>query len=745
MYKFLTSIIIFFIFSLNLNAEIIKEIIIKNNDRISKATIINFSRIKIGEDIDDNILNSIVKNLYETNFFSDVKVQLANNQLIINVQENKIIQTVIINGIKAKKFQEIILDNIKLKEKSPYVEFLASEDLVLVKEALISQGFFFAEVTSSLIENSNNTIDLIYDVEMGERALLKSIEFTGNKVFKTSKLRNITTSEENKFWKFISNKKFLNKSQLKLDERLLRRFYLDRGFYDVNISSVFAKLLDSGDFKIVFNIDAGNVYKINTANLILPEDYDLDNFVKINRHLDKIEGTRYSFRKINKIVDEIDQVSLQKEYEFINASIEEKVLENNTLDLNIIISETKKKYVERVNIFGNNVTQERVIRDQLLVDEGDPYNELLQTKSINNLKALNIFKDVKAKISEGSTDLNKIVDITVEEKPTGEISLGAGVGTDGNTLGFSISENNYMGKGIKLRSSLRLATDSIRGQFSVLNPNYKYSDKSLFTNIQSSQTDKLANNGYKSTKTGFSVGTKFEQYENFYFNPSINTYYESLETSANATAALKKQEGSNFDTSFKYSLDYDLRNQRFMTSKGYRSQFSQSVPLISEVYSLGNSYQFSVYNKLPNDMITNISIYAGAINSLTDDDVRISDRLRLGSSKLRGFETGKIGPVDNGDYIGGNYASSINLSTTLPMFFQNLDNTDVSYFVDMANVWGVDYSSAVGGSSHIRRSTGVIVNWFTPIGPLNFSLSQALSKAETDKTQTFQFNLGTTF
>ena len=413
--------------------------------------------------------------------------------------------------------------------------------------------------------------------------------------------------------------------------------------------------------------------------------------------------------------------------------------------MNIIISETKKKYVERINIFGNNVTQERVIRDQLLVDEGDPYNELLQTKSINNLKALNIFKDVKAKISEGSTDLNKIVDITVEEKPTGEISLGAGVGTDGNTLGFSISENNYMGKGIKLRSSLRLATDSIRGQFSVLNPNYKYSDKSLFTNIQSSQTDKLANNGYKSTKTGFSVGTKFEQYENFYFNPSINTYYESLETSANATAALKKQEGSNFDTSFKYSLDYDLRNQRFMTSKGYRSQFSQSVPLISEVYSFGNSYEFSVYNKLPNDMITNISIYAGAINSLTDDDVRISDRLRLGTSKLRGFETGKIGPVDNGDYIGGNYASSINLSTTLPMFFQNLDNTDVSYFVDMANVWGVDYSSAVGDSSHIRSSTGVIVNWFTPIGPLNFSLSQALSKAETDKTQTFQFNLGTTF
>ena len=745
MIKYISSILFFLIFSLSLNAEVIKEIVIENNDRISKGTIVNFSKINVGDDVDDDNLNTIVKNLYETNFFSDVTIKLVNNKLIISVKENKIVQSVIINGIKAKKFKEVILDNVKLREKSPYVEYLASQDLLLVKEALISQGFYFAKVTSSLIENSNNTVDLIYDVEPGDRALLKSIEFTGNKVFKASKLRNIITSEENRFWKFISNKKFLNKGQLKLDERLLRRFYLDRGFYDVNISSVFAKLLDSGDFNIVFNIDAGNIYKINSANLILPSDYDVENFDKINKHLSEIEGTKYSFNKINKIVTEIDQISLKKEFEFINASIEEKVLDNNMLDLNILISETKKKYVERVNIFGNNITQEQVIRKNLLVDEGDAYNELLQTKSINNLKSLNIFKDVKVKVSDGSTDLKKVVDITVEEKPTGEISLGAGVGTDGNTLGFSISENNYMGKGIRLRSSLRFSADTIRGQFSILTPNYKYSDKSLFTNIQSSQTDKLANNGYKSTKTGFSLGTKFEQYENFYFNPSINSYYESLETSGTATAALKKQEGSNFDTSFKYSLDYDVRNQRYMTSGGYRSQFSQKVPLISDVYSFGNTYEFSIFNKLPNDMVTNISVFASAINSITDDDVRISDRLRLGSKRLRGFENSKTGPVDNGDYIGGNYVSSINLSTTLPMFFQSLDNTDVSYFVDMANVWGVDYSSTVGDSSHIRSSTGVLVNWFTPIGPLNFSLSQALSKAETDITQTFQFNLGTTF
>ena len=745
MFKFFLSIIFILFFSFSVNSEIVNEIVVENNDRISKATIKNFSRIAVGDDIDNSSLNRIIKDLYETNFFSDVNVKIENNKLIISVIENKIIQSVIINGIKAKKFKKAIFDAIKLREKSPYVEYLASNDLLLVKDSLISQGFFFAEVKSSLIENSNNTVDLIYDIEMGDRALLKSIEFTGNKVFKANKLRNIITSEENKFWKFISNKKFLNKEQLKLDERLLRRFYLDRGYYDVNISSVFAKLLDSGDFKIVFNIDAGNVFIINEANLILPSDYDENNFENINLHLSKIEGTKYSFRKINKIIDEIDKVSLLKEFEFINASIEENVIENNKLNLEITISETQKKYVERINIFGNNITRERVIRDQLLVDEGDAYNELLNTKSINNLKALNIFKSVDAKISEGSTDLNKIVDITVEEKPTGEISLGAGVGTDGNTLGFAVSENNYMGKGIKLRTSLRLSTDSVRGQFSIVNPNFKYSDKSLFTNVQSQSTDKLSTNGYKSTKTGFSLGTKFEQYENLYFNPSMNIYYETLDTNTGATAALKKQEGGNFDTSFKYSLDYDLRNQRYMTSDGTRSKFSQSIPLVSDVYTLGNTYEIGFWNKLPNDMITNISFYASAVTSLADEDVRISDRLRLGQKRLKGFESGKTGPVDNGDYVGGNFASSVNLSTTLPMFFQSLDTADVSYFVDMANIWGVDYSNKVGDSSHIRSSTGIVVNWFTPIGPLNFSLSQPISQASTDKTQIFQFNLGTTF
>jgi len=739
-------IILFQFYAILASAEIVKKITVKNADRVSKETIITFSGVNINDDLNDNDLNTVLKKLYETNFFSDVNVKLTNNELVILVKENKIIQTIVVNGIKAKKIQEAIKDSAKLKEKSPYNEYLAKQDINLIVNGLHALGFYFADVKSFISENNNNTINLIYEIDLGKKAKIEKIEFTGNKKYKDRKLRNLITSEEDKFWKFISNKKYLNQEQIKLDERLLKNYYLNNGFYNVKVNSVFAQLLDTGSFKLSFNIDSGNTYTINKTALILPQDYKEENFEEVKITLKKLENKKYSFNKLSKVVDKIDKISLKKQYEFINATINEEIVKENLLDLTIEISETSKQYVERINIFGNNITEEKVIRGQIISDEGDPFNELLQTKSINSIKSLNIFKEVKAKSKPGTTQDQKIIDITVEEKPTGELSLGAGVGTDGNTIGFSVSENNYLGKGVRLRSSLRFSEDTVRGQFSVLNPDWKSSGRSLFTNVQSTATDKLTDSGYKSTKTGFQFGTSFEQYENIYFSPNISMFNESLTTNDSASANLKKQEGSYFDTSFDYSVNYDMRNQKFMPTEGFKSTFYQSLPIISDAYSITNGYEFATYYKLPNEMVTRLGIFTRTVNALSnDDDVRVSDRLSLPNRMLKGFETSKIGPVDNNDYVGGNYAAALNISTTLPMLFESIQTADISYFLDFGNVWGVDYSSAVANSNTIRSSTGFAINWFTPIGPLNFSFAHPISKATTDKTQAFQFNLGTTF
>ena len=739
------SVLVFFNFFNQLKADIINNIIVNNNERISLGTIKTYGKIEIGKDYSEDDLNQILKNLYETKFFKNISLKIDNQVLIIDLIENKLVQTIIIEGIKSTTIKNTILESLIIKEKAPFNESDISKDLSNIKRSLTSEGYYLSNIDSNIIENNNNTVNIVFNIDIGDKSKISIIEFTGDKIFKTKTLKNIITSEENKFWKFISRNKYLNEQKLLLDERLLKKFYLDNGYYDVKVNTSTATILDDNSFKLVFNINAGNLYTVNKTKLEIPIDYNLSNFNEVQKLLNELEGTLYSFSKISKIVKEIDKISLSREYDFINATILEDKLDNNKININFKVTESEKLYVERVNIFGNNITEESVIRSNLEVDEGDPFNELLHAKGLNNIKALNIFKTVNSETIEGSSPSSKIINIEVVEKPTGEISLGAGVGSDGGTVGFSVSENNFLGKGVKLSTSLRISEDTIRGNFSVNNPNFNYSGRSLITNIERVTIDKLSDSGYESSKTGFSLGTSFEKNENLFFSPGVSTYFEKISTNSSASASLKKQEGSYFENKFSYTLDYDLRNQKYRTTDGIRSIFNQSVPLISDDFALSNSYEFKKWHELENSMVVDINFYGKAINSLTDEDVRVSNRLGLSSSRMRGFETGKIGPRDGNDYVGGNYAAAINLSTTLPMLLESFENIDMKYFIDAGNVWGVDYSDTVDESNSIRSSTGLTVNWFTPIGPMNFAFIQNISKASTDKTESFQFNIGTSF
>ena len=739
------SVLVFFNFFNQLKADIINNIIVNNNERISLGTIKTYGKIEIGKDYSEDDLNQILKNLYETKFFKNISLKIDNQVLIIDLIENKLVQTIIIEGIKSSTIKNTILESLIIKEKAPFNESDISKDLSNIKRSLTSEGYYLSNIDSNIIENNNNTVNIVFNIDIGDKSKISIIEFTGDKIFKTKTLKNIITSEENKFWKFISKNKYLNEQKLLLDERLLKKFYLDNGYYDVKVNTSTATILDDNSFKLVFNINAGNLYTVNKTKLEIPIDYNLSNFNEVQKLLNELEGTLYSFSKISKIVKEIDKISLSREYDFINATILEDKLDNNKININFKVTESEKLYVERVNIFGNNITEESVIRSNLEVDEGDPFNELLHAKGLNNIKALNIFKTVNSETIEGSSPSSKIINIEVVEKPTGEISLGAGVGSDGGTVGFSVSENNFLGKGVKLSTSLRISEDTIRGNFSVNNPNFNYSGRSLITNIERVTIDKLSDSGYESSKTGFSLGTSFEKNENLFFSPGVSTYFEKISTNSSASASLKKQEGSYFENKFSYTLDYDLRNQKFRTTDGIRSIFNQSVPLISDDFALSNSYEFKKWHELENSMVVDINFYGKAINSLTDEDVRVSNRLGLSSSRMRGFENGKIGPRDGNDYVGGNYAAAINLSTTLPMLLESFENIDMKYFIDAGNVWGVDYSDSVDESNSIRSSTGLTVNWFTPIGPMNFAFIQNISKASTDKTESFQFNIGTSF
>ncbi|MDA9898729.1 outer membrane protein assembly factor BamA [Candidatus Pelagibacter ubique] len=616
--------ILFFISSLSI-AQTISEIKVDGNKRISKESIIIFGDIDFNKSYNDDDLDMVLKNIYETNFFKEINLKINNSILEISVIENPIIEYVQINGIKSTKLTELLFDKIKLKNRSSYIESLFLSDLNLVKNILKSSGYYFADVkTTSTLNEEQNSTRLTYDINLGKRAKIHEVQFIGDKKIKDRKLMNIITSEESKFWKFISQSIYLNSERIELDKRLLTNFYKNNGYYNVKITNSFVEFNNEDSFKLIFNINSGEKFIFNELTLVLSDDYDSKYFTKINESLVDLKNQEYSLDKVEKILREVDKIALTKQYQFIDASLDETIIDNNKLNISFSLKDNEKFYVEKINILGNNYTIEEVIRNFLIVDEGDPYNEILFNKSVNNIKAKNIFSKVETNIVPGSSEGLKVVNLTVEEKPTGEISLGAGVGTSGGTIGGGIKENNFLGKGIKLNSNLQFSENSIKGQFIYEKPNFNYSDNSLFTSIRSTSTDNITDFGYKTSDLGVSLGTSFEQFENLYFRPEVDISYEKLETTSAASTSLKKQEGNYFDSYFNYSLDYDLTNKRFRPDEGFRNIFQQELPVMSDNYEIVNSFESTRYQKI-SDTVTKVSFYGKAVNSLNNEDVRISN------------------------------------------------------------------------------------------------------------------------
>ncbi len=736
---------IFFVTFTNLNAqssEIIKNIKVNGNNRISSETIILFSGAEINQKINENNLNIFLKNLYDTNYFKDVKVNFINEELEIIVQENPVIGNIIFEGIKAKKIKNEIKDNISAKERSSYNELTLINDKERIYETLRILGYYFPTVEVLIEDKSNNIFDIIFKIDVGNKTKIRSINFTGNKFFKENKLKSIIVSEEYKPWKFISGRKFLKKENVEFDKRLLKNFYLNKGFYNVEINSSFAKLNRDDDFDLVFNIRENERFYFDNLSLNLPTDYNLDNYSDILKLFTNLKGKAYSISNIEKIINEIDKISVNEQFETIKSTVVESINENK-ISLEFNVEETEKVVVQKINLLGNNVTKESVIRNQLELDEGDPFNKILLTKSVNNLRSLNIFKTVSANV-EDIDDSLKEINLYVEEKPTGEISAGAGIGTSGGSIGFGIKENNYLGSGVKLNANMSITEDSIKGLFSVNNPNYKNSDRSLYTSIQATEENKLSDFGYKTSKTGFSIGSGFEYYKNFDFNLGLNAFYETIEADSTASTRQKNQAGNYFDTFLNMKFIYDQRDQKFQTTDGFISNYSVDLPLLSDSNTLSNKYTLNNYFQFLEKNVLKSSIYIQTTNSISGNNIKLSERNYIPSSKLRGFEFGKIGPKDGNDFIGGNYAVAINLASTIPQILENVQSTDVSVFMDIANLWGVDYNSSLE-TDKIRSSIGVSFDYFSPIGPVNFTFAQPITKDSTDITETFRFNLGTTF
>ena len=743
-YKIILFVIFFYLFlSSWLRAEIINKIIIEGNERISVETIKMFADVSIGDDLSDYDLNMILKKLYNTNFFDIVSVKIIDKNLFIKVDENPIIQNISYQGIKSSKILEGLKKNVLLKSRSSYNLVLLEKDIKSIKSFLKNLGYYFSKIEISKEELNDNKINLTYNISLGEKAKIQKISFIGDKIFKDKKLKSIILSEEYKPWKFLSGKKYLNESMINYDEKLLKNFYLNKGYYNVLINSSFAKMTNDQEFELIFNIEANPKLFFGDLKIDLPNDFTRSNYQEVEKFFAELKNEPYSINRIENILEKIEIITVNEQYESIKATVNENIV-SNKININFKIEETEKFFIERINIFGNNVTRESVIRNQIEIDEGDPFNQILYAKSLNNIKSLNFFENVKGEILDGKEFNTKIINIDVTEKATGEIFAGVGTGTDGSSFSFGIKENNYLGRGVKVDSNLNVSEERIKGKFLVSNPNYKNSEKNLDLSLEATSIDRLGTSGYKSNVTGFSIGTQFEYLDDLRFGLSTRNTIEKIDVDSSASTKQKKQDGNYFDSFIGLDFFYDKRDQKYQTTSGYFSNYNVSMPILSDTNTFTNIYNYKIFKELYENNVSTFSFSFQGATSLSGDDIKLSERLYIPGRKLRGFETGKIGPKDGSDYIGGNYVSTINATTTIPKILENVQSVDLVMFADAANIWGVDYDSSLEKNG-IRSSIGIGLDWLTPVGPLTFSLAQPITKEATDIEERFRFNIGTSF
>jgi len=684
--------VLFFFILTTISFAEIKKVNIVGNSRVNSNTIETLVDKKI-TNVDSIFINNLTKKIYDTEFFSDVKISFNQDTLTITVVENPIVNFFYINGVKDSDLDQIN-KIITLKENSIFSTSKLKKNIEDTREFLNASGYYQATIVPEVIKIDNNQVNLIINIDKKDISKIKNIYFIGNKYFSNSQLLDVITSKEDSWWKIFTFSA-LSEQRVEYDKQLLKDFYKNKGFFEAQIESAFASVDKSNNFSLTFSINSGRKHKfgdfeIKTSTATF-KDQDINEIKLLSNKL--LKNELYSTDLLKKLNRQVTNFLETKKYSNFEIDIQEQKKSEDVVSIALQLNEGQKVIINKINIQGNTITEEKVIRDSLVLAEGDYLNS-----------------------------------------------------TKGGLFEASINERNFLGQGINLNFTGMLSTQEIKGQFSYVDPNFKASEKELAASIFS-VSDDYENSGYQNKKAGTSLATKYEVYEDIFFRPNIALQYDKLEVTAAASNLLRSRAGNYLTTSLGYNFLYDQRDSKFNPTSGSLLFFDQNIAtLASDIPSLQTSLGATYYKELFNEkFIGSAKARLANVVAFDNKDVKLSDRLFTSSSDLRGFEPRGVGPVDRNDHIGGNNLMTLSLKSSFPNPIPENFRANSFLFLDIGNVWGVDYSSLISDSSKIRSSTGLALDVVSPIGPLTFSYSIPLSKASTDKEQNFTFNIGSTF
>jgi outer membrane protein insertion porin family len=733
-----------------LAADHIRQIKIEGNQRIEPATIQSYIDVQAGDPFDPDLMDRALKSLYATGLFADVSLSQDKQDLIISVVENPIINEIAFEGNKKIK-DENLLSEIQLRPRTVFTRTKVQTDVERLQEIYRLGGRFSVTIEPKIIKLDQNRVNLVFEINEGPTTYISRIAFIGNKKFDDSQLQAVVRSREDRWWRFWSADDKYDPDRLSFDRELLRKFYLDHGYADFRVDSAVAELSpDRQDFLITFTLDEGERYKIGNVRL---ESHitGLDSAV-LKKYVTFKPGDWYRAKEIENTVSKLTDQLGNLQYAFVDVVPGvDRNRDKHTVDIRFDVNEGQKTFVENINIHGNVRTLDEVIRREMRLLEGDPFNAEKIKKSEQNIKDLGYFDKVIVKPVPGSTPDKTNIDVTVQEKSTGELSLGAGYSTSDGVLGdFSIREKNFLGRGQELSLSSTLSTKRTEFDFSFTEPYFLKRDLSAGVDLFHTTHDLQQQSQYDSRRTGGALRLGYPLADKLRQNLSYRYETNSVTNVAStASVFIRQQEGIRTTSAVSQTLTYDVTDSKTAPTEGY------SVHLTNELAGLGGDAQYvmtkvggSFYYPVHENWNFSFLGEAGDVFGWGSETVRINERFYIGGDTLRGFKQAGIGPRDAiaGDALGGNKYWRGSAQLDFPSGLPEDLGVRTHMFSDFGSLWSLDQAGAgILDKNSIRSSAGAGVSWRSPMGPITVDLAHAITKESFDKIEVFRVNFGTRF
>nr|WP_106299205.1 outer membrane protein assembly factor BamA [Marivita geojedonensis] len=728
---------------------------VEGNQRIEAGTIASYLGVARGETVSAAQLNDGYQRILASGLFESVEIEPRGNTLVVRVVEFPTVNRITFEG-NARIDDETLGTIVQSQSRRVFSPSTAEADAARITEAYSQQGRIAARVQPKVIRRSDNRVDLVFEVFEGGVSEIERIGFAGNQVFSDRRLRRVLETKQAGIFRALIQSDTFIEDRIEFDRQVLRDFYQSRGYVDFRTTGVNAELSDERDaYFITFNVEEGQQFTFGevTATSDLAE-VDTDVFQNAIRLR---SGKVYSPTAVETEIARLERLAIREGLNFVR--VEPRVTRNDrdlTLDVEFLLTRGERVFVERIDIEGNTTTLDRVVRRQFRVVEGDPFNPREIRESAERVRALGFFGDAQVEAREGSTPQQVVIDVDVEERPTGSLSFGGSYSTSsGFGAAITFSERNFLGRGQQLALGVTTGVDSSNYSFSFTEPAFLGRDVAFNLNVNYLETDN-ASAEYDTAIGNFSTGFTFPVSENGRLSLRYGARYSeitNLNPEVGSIITAEAERGEVWDSFVGYRYSYDTRRTGLNPNAGVLLEFGQDFAgLGGDSTYVESTLRAVAQTKIYNDEITlRATLQAGAL-SYSEGASRVTDRFTLGTNLMRGFEGGGIGPREVGpgdvnDPLGGNYFAVARFEAEFPLPLPEEYGVSGGIFYDVGSLWGLEETNAnvLYEDFTARHVVGVSLFWDTPIGPLRFNFSEAISKEDFDEDQSFDLTISTQF